>query len=153
VTTVVGYIPMTTTKESQVTRPEGKLTPAQFEIMEIVWDSPAGITVADIWKVISGRRDVGRTTILNLVDRLEGRSWLKRRKSGSVYQYTAAVDRETAAGQAATEFVQDFFGGSAAELVMSLLGSRRMSQAEVERLRKVLDEQTTSKRAPRGEQP
>lgn len=132
-------------------RPEGKLTPAQFEIMEIAWDAPNGITVADIWKVISARRGVGRTTVLNLVDRLEARGWLKRRKSDSAFQYTATVDRQTATGQVATEFVQDFFGGSTAELMMSLLGNRRITQAEVERLRKMLDEQTKAKRAPKGE--
>ena len=133
-------------------KPEGNLTPAQFEIMETVWDSPSGLTVADIWKVISGRRGVGRTTILNLVDRLEARGWLKRRKGDSAFQYMATVDRQTATGQVATDFVQDFFGGSAAELVMSLLGNRRISPAEVERLRKLLDDQTTTKRAPRREQ-
>jgi len=136
-----------------VPRPAGKLTPAQFEIMEIIWDSSSGLTVADIWKVISARRGVGRTTVLNLVDRLEARGWLKRRKSDSVFQYTAAVDRQKATGQVATEFVQDFFGGSAAELMMSLLGNRRITPAEVERLRKLLDEQTKAKRAPKGEQP
>jgi BlaI family transcriptional regulator, penicillinase repressor len=135
-----------------VPRPEGKLTPAQFEIIEIVWDSPSGITVADIWKVISARRGVRRTTVLNLVDRLEARGWLKRRKSGSGFQYSATVDRQTAALQVATEFVHDFFGGSTAELVMSLLGNRRISPAEVARLREMLDEQTATKRAPKGEQ-
>ena len=62
-------------------RPEGRLTPAQHEIMEIVWRTgEAGATVTEIWTAIAGSREVARTTVLNLVDRLEKRGWLKRRK-------------------------------------------------------------------------
>jgi predicted transcriptional regulator len=86
------------------------------------------------------------------VDRLEARGWLKRRKSDNVFQYAATVDRQTAALQVATEFVEDFFGGSMAELVMSLLGNRHISPTEVARLREMLDQQSVTKRAPKGEQ-
>lgn len=120
-------------------RPEGKLTPVQHEIVEVVWDSGDGATVTEIWEAVSARRDVTRTTILNLVDRLEKRGWLERRKAGGVYRYRATVDRETTARLVAEEFVNEFFGGSASHLVMSLLGSKRLKPDEVERLRRLLD--------------
>ena len=59
--------------------PEGALTAAQFEIMEFVWKhGRRGATVAEVWQEISKTRDVARTTVLNLVDRLERRGWLRR---------------------------------------------------------------------------
>lgn len=119
---------------------EGKLTPAQFEIMQAVWKSKEGLTVAEIWDAVSNARDVGRTTVLNLVDRLEKRGWLKRTKSEQVFRYTATIDEQKATSQVASEFVNEFFQGSASELVMSLLGSRRLSSQEVDELRKLLDE-------------
>ena len=122
-----------------MTTPEGKLTPAQFEIMQSVWKSPEGLTVAEIWDAISKTRDVGRTTVLNLVDRLEKRGWLQRTKSEQVFRYTATVDEQKVTSQVAREFVNEFFQGSASDLVLSLLGSRRLSSKEVEELRKVLD--------------
>ncbi len=123
-----------------------KLTPVQFEIMHVVWDSEAGATVAEIWKVISASRDVGRTTVLNLVTRLESRGWLRRRKQQGVYRYGATEDRQAAEANVAGKFVDDFFGGSASELVLSLLGSKRLSRTEVAQLRELLDQKSPKSR-------
>ena len=39
--------------------PEGNLTPAQHEIMEVVWErGRAGATVAEIWEAVSQTRQV-----------------------------------------------------------------------------------------------
>jgi predicted transcriptional regulator len=118
--------------------PEGKLTPAQFEIMQLIWNSAAGLTIGEIWDAVRTNRNVSRTTVLNLVDRLDKRNWLKRRKDQGVYRYVTCVERPTAEEQLAVEFVEEFFQGSASNLVMSLLGSKRISKADVESLKRLL---------------
>jgi BlaI family transcriptional regulator, penicillinase repressor len=120
--------------------PAAGLTAVQFEIMQVVWNAPAGATVAEIWEAISEGREVARTTVLNLVARLDERGWLKRRKSQGVYRYVATLDRDTATANAASRFVDDFFGGSASELVLSLLGSQRLSPAELDELKKLVEQ-------------
>jgi BlaI family transcriptional regulator, penicillinase repressor len=121
-------------------RPVGRLTPAQHEIMDVVWQAgDTGASVTEIWTAIAESREVTRTTVLNLVDRLEKRGWLKRRKRQGTYHYLSAVPKEAAARGLAEEFVDDFFGGSAGELVMSLLGSKRLKKEDVLELRKRLD--------------
>ena len=121
-------------------QPEGNLTPTQYEIMEIAWDQGSnGATVAEIWQVISARRSVLRTTILNLVDRLEKRSWLIRPKNQRPARYIAALDREKTAALLAEGFVDNFFGGAAGELVMRLLGSKRLKPGEIRQLRQELE--------------
>jgi BlaI family penicillinase repressor len=119
--------------------PDATLTPAQFEILEAAWSQAAGASVAEIWETVSAKRSVTRTTILNLVDRLEKRGWLSRRKVEGVFRYTPTLDRETATRGVAAEFVDAFFSGSASELVMSLVGSKRISADEIEQLRAILD--------------
>lgn len=119
--------------------PEASLTPAQFEILQAAWSVPTGASVAEIWEAVATIRPVTRTTVLNLVDRLEKRGWFARRKVDGVFRYTPTVDRETAASNVAAEFVDAFFSGSASELVMSLVGSKRISPEEIEHLRKLLD--------------
>jgi predicted transcriptional regulator len=120
--------------------PEGRLTPAQHEIMDVVWQAgEQGATVTAIWTAIAESRGVARTTVLNLVDRLEKRGWLKRRKRRGAYHYRPAVPKAAAARDLAEEFVDDFFGGSAGDLVMSLLGSKRLKKEEVIKLREKLD--------------
>jgi predicted transcriptional regulator len=127
--------------------PDGPLTPAQYEILEAVWAAgQEGITVSEIWQSASERRQVARTTILNLVDRLEKRGWLKRRNAEGGNRYTAALSRERTTAALAGDFVDDFFGGSASHLVMSLLGTGRLSAEEVRELRKLLDARRDKRR-------
>lgn len=120
--------------------PEGKLTPAQHEILETVWAAQGrGATVTEIWEAIAEKRSITRTTILNLVDRLEKRGWLRRKKADGAFRYVAAVDAATTARRMAEGFIDEFFGGSASEMVMSLLGGKRLTPQEAQRLRKLLD--------------
>lgn len=126
--------------------PDGQLTPVQFEIMEAVWASdPTGSTVAEIWQVISQRRSVARTTILNLVDRLEKRNWLHKEETEAGQRFKASVTREATSAGLAGEFISDFFGGSTSSLVMSLLSSQSLDSAEIARLRSLLDQASSQK--------
>lgn len=119
---------------------KGSLTPAQHEIMRVVWQAgDSGATVAEIWKQIAATREVSRTTILNLVDRLEKRGWLKRLAGDSANRFRSALGHEETAAKLAEEFVAGFFGGSAANMVSSLLGSEKINAADVQRLREILD--------------
>ncbi|MCA9110336.1 MAG: BlaI/MecI/CopY family transcriptional regulator [Planctomycetaceae bacterium] len=121
--------------------PEGSLTASQYEIMEAVWTAgSAGASVSEIWQAIGKNRDVARTTVLNLVDRLEKRGWLKRRDEAGANRFCATVSRKQAESFLAGEFIDAYFGGSAGDLVMSLLGNRQLDSSEIIRLRKLLDE-------------
>jgi predicted transcriptional regulator len=132
-------------------KPEGTLTSAQHEIMAVVWQSAAqGATVSAIWQAVAAQRQVGRTTILNLVDRLERRGWLVRRDRAKPCHYLAALSREETAVFLAGGFVDDFFAGSASNLVMSLLGSKRLKPGEIERLRSVLESASKQSREKKG---
>ncbi|MDA0921671.1 MAG: BlaI/MecI/CopY family transcriptional regulator [Planctomycetota bacterium] len=120
--------------------PDGTLTAAQHEILEVVWNAPnSGATVTEIWQAIGQQRDVTRTTVLNQVDRLEKRGWLRRKKHADGFRYVATRNRDQASRGLAEEFVDSFFGGSASELVMSLLGSKKLTPSEIKRLRGLLD--------------
>ena len=100
--------------------PQGNLTSTQYEIMPIVWDHGAeGATVSGIWQDIAVERTVARTTVLNLVDRLEKQGWLIRQTGNGANRYVAAKGREETARVLARDFVDNFFGGSASQLVMS----------------------------------
>ena len=50
-------------------------------------------------------------------------------------------------------FVAEFFDGSAANLVMSLLGSRRISKADIQRLKQLINEKETPSTATKGKSP
>ena len=121
-------------------KPQGSLTSPQYEILDVVWRyGSTGATVAEIWQAFSVRHPVGRTTILNHVDRLEKRGWLIRREEESPLHYAAALGREKTVTLLAGDFVDGFFGGSARDLMVSLLGSKRLKPAEIDQLRGILE--------------
>jgi BlaI family transcriptional regulator, penicillinase repressor len=116
-----------------VAKPKGTLTPVQLEILDAVWaGDPQGATVSDIWRRIRATRPVARTTILNLVDRLHRRGWLLRHKAEGAYRFSAAEGSAQTRARLAGQFVEAFFEGSASNLVMSLLGSNRLSAADID---------------------
>ncbi len=74
------------------------------------------------------------------MDRLEKRRWLQRQKHKGGYRYFAAAGRDETSRALAESFIDDFFGGSASELMMSLMGSRRLQPDQIKQLRRLLDE-------------
>jgi predicted transcriptional regulator len=111
--------------------------------MAVVWTAgPAGVTIAEIWQAISSARAVARTTVLNQVDRLEKRGWLRRLPGDGPMRFQATISREGASQQLLAGFVSDFFQGSTVELVSALLGNDvfALTKQDVDRLRKLLDQ-------------
>lgn len=132
-------------------QPDGKLTPVQYQIMAAVWDrNVEGATATEIWEVAAQDRDVGRTTVLKQIQRLESRRWLLRKPAAGATRYVAALDRDETAQMLATEFVEDFFDGSLANLVQSVLGTQKIKGRDVTRLRQLLDEHN-ARRNRKGE--
>lgn len=121
--------------------PQGSLTPAQFEIMQVIWDAagdPAGLTVAEIWERLQKLRDLGRTTVLNQVNRLAARGWLRRHARADGVRFSPAVARDNALASLARSFTQDYFAGSAGLLFQSLLGSAEVSAEDLHALRQIV---------------
>ena len=123
--------------------PKGSLTAAQYEIMAAIWNAgDAGISVAEIWQAIAESRTIGRTTVLNQVDRLEKRGWLRRLPGDGPTRFRATLSKDDASQQLVTGFVSDYFQGSTVDLVSALLGNDAcaLTKKDVERLRKLLEQ-------------
>jgi predicted transcriptional regulator len=134
--------------------PQGTLTPAQFEIMQAIWDAgdvPAGsgLTVAELWDRLQKQRSLGRTTVLNQVNRLASRGWLHKHDRADGVRFSAAVPRDHALASLARAFTEDYFAGSAGSLFQSLLGSADVSPDELAALRQIV--QNAQKRKQEGE--
>jgi predicted transcriptional regulator len=123
--------------------PKGSLTAAQYEIMAVVWKAgAAGVTIAEIWQAIAESRAIGRTTVLNQVDRLEKRGWLRRLTGDGSTRFRAMLSKEDASHQLVAGFLSDYFDGSTVDLVSALLGSDvcALTKKELDRLRVLLEQ-------------
>lgn len=129
---------------SQHGEPDGPLTKAQLEILDLAWRAgEAGATVNEVWTALAARRTLARTTVLTMVTRLERRGWLvkvRRKAADRATRYRATADAAEAARRIARDFTAEFFGGSATELVRSLLGGEQVTRESIDSLRSLLDQ-------------
>jgi predicted transcriptional regulator len=122
--------------------------------MQVLWQrGEHGATASEIWQAVCAERAVGRTTVLKQIQRLEDRRWLRRIPGEGVVRYVAALAREQTARMLAAEFVDDFFGGSLSELVLSVLDARDISASDVQRLQQLLDEHAARRGSKRRRSP
>ena len=121
----------------------GKLSPAEFEIMEAVWAHAQELGISEVMQKVNTARPgdpVKRATIQVQLRRLEEKGWLKHRVDGRRFFYTATAGREAASAKMAGELTERVFDGSCAELVRCLFDSQEVSSDEIARIRSLLDE-------------
>ena len=114
------------------------LSPAQREIMEIVWQH-GEVAVSDVRQLLAKTRDVARNTVRTLLERMEVKGWLKHREHRRQFLYSAAVPRQTSIGQRVLDVLNTVCGGSPEALVTAILNHRGLSEAEFERIEMMLN--------------
>ena len=116
-----------------------KLSPANLEIMKVVWEK-GEVTVSDVVEAINAERlePVRRTTVQVQMNRLEDYGWLKHRSEGRAYVYSAVVEKHKTRREILEDIKIRVFGGSRAELVKCLLEDEDLAPEEIEELRKLL---------------
>ena len=121
-----------------------ELSPAQREIMEIVWQR-GEVTASEVQRALSRTRKVARNTVRTLLERMEDKGWLEHRAEGRTFLYTAARPRQDAVGQKVHEIVDTVCGGSPETLVAALLDYRGLRPDELRRIRQLLDQAQAGK--------
>ncbi len=123
-----------------------ELTPAQGEIMEIIWER-GEVSATGVRKVLSQSRPVARNTVRTLLERMEEKGWITHREDGRTFLYSAARPRHASIGQKVREVIETVCGGSPEALVTALLDYRGLSRGELVRIREML----AKARATKGE--
>ncbi len=127
--------------------PSSSLSPAQREIMEIVWDK-GEVAAIEVRDIIAERRPVARETVRTILQRMEEKGWVKHRVVGRTHFYSAAMPREATVGHKVVELIDTICGGSPERLVTALLDFRGLSKAESERIQQLI-EKAKKKKSPR----
>ncbi len=123
-----------------------ELTPAQGEIMEIIWEL-GEVSATGVRRVLAQTRPVARNTVRTLLERMEEKGWITHREDGRTFLYRAARPRHASIGQKVREIIETVCGGSPEALVTALLDYRGLSHGELARIRQML----AKARATKGE--
>jgi predicted transcriptional regulator len=117
-----------------------KLSDANLEIMNIVWER-GEVTINDVHKEINLKRKdtIKRATIQVQMKRLERYGWLKHKKVGREFYYSALRDQEESSKDILNNVRKKVFGGSRAELVRCLFADSKASSEELDRIMEYLE--------------
>jgi predicted transcriptional regulator len=115
-----------------------ELSPAQNEIMEIVWER-GEVSASEVRQALARTRRVARNTVRTLLERMEDKGWLTHREEGRTYLYAAALPRRDTVGRKVQAIVETLCGGSAETLITALLDYRGLRPDELKRIRIMLD--------------
>ena len=80
-------------------------------------------------------------TVQKLLQRLEDKGYVVRDRSLFVHVFSAAISRQTYAGQQLESLAARLTAGSFAPLITHLVEARKISRDEMRRIRAILDEQ------------
>ncbi len=90
--------------------------PLELECLKALWSLGEG-RVRDVRQVMVGNRNLAYTTVMTVLERLEKRGGVSRRKNGRSFIYVPKVSQETLRRFAVKELVDSFFGGSESALM------------------------------------
>ena len=114
-------------------------TDAELAILRVLWERGPS-TVRDVTVALQNERGTGYTTALKLMQIMTEKGLVQRNDSQRTQVYEAVAAAEVTQKQLVTDLLERAFGGSAQQLVMQALSSKKASSAELVEIRKLIDE-------------
>jgi predicted transcriptional regulator len=116
-----------------------KATASELEILKVLWEK-GECTVREVHDVLEQTKDAGYTTTLKLMQIMLEKKMISRKEAGKSHLYKAEVSKNNVQGQMIRGMIDNMFNGSASQLVMRALGTYEADAAELDEIRKYLDE-------------
>lgn len=119
--------------------PTAPLANAELAVMELLWDHGA-MTARQVQDRLYGASDRSQHgTVQRLLQRLEDKDFVRRDRATPANTFTPCLSRAEYAGAQLETLAERLTGGSIAPLLSNLIDRKRLSRAELRRLRELLD--------------
>lgn len=109
-----------------------------MEVLHHVW-SLGNASVADVRERVLEDRDIAYTTIMTVMKNLANKGYLKYKKQGNSYIYSAAIAPENVRYKLIDRLVDKVFEGSPRDLVQTLVKSEHLSEEDRREIKKMID--------------
>ena len=124
------------------------LANAELAVMELLWEVDR-LTARHIREQLYPRTSRAQHgTVQRLLQRLEDKGYVLRDRELPVHLFTASISREAYAGSQLESLADRLTGGSLAPLITHLMAEKKISPAEIRRLRQILDGRTDAGAKP-----
>lgn len=115
---------------------EVKLYDSELKVMNLIWRH-GELSAQQLAKLLADVSGWSKTTTYTVIKKLIDKGAIERSEPGFVCR--ALISQERAREAETNELIDKLFEGSPDLLVSSLLSRRKLSQGEIERLRKMID--------------
>lgn len=112
-------------------------TDAELEILRILQERGPS-TVREIQDALTPDGGVSATSVLKLLQIMQGKGLASRDASSRAHVFSARVDRDTLESELTTQLLDRVFDGSAARLALRALASRPSSAEELEEIERLI---------------
>ena len=113
-------------------------TDRELDIMAVLWDLESA-TVTEVRDALHD--DLAYTTVLTILRTLEEKGYVTHDEEGRAHRYRPLVEKAAAEKSALGRLVKKLFKGSPELLLTQLVADRKLSAADLKRMRKLIDEQ------------
>ena len=118
---------------------------AELLLLQALWENPdATVQTVHEWIEATGKQ-VGYTTTLKQLQRMQGKGLVTRRKEGKQHLYRAVPDRATTEAALVERMSNTAFSGSAVRLALKALGSADPTRDELAELERWIEDQKDRK--------
>lgn len=122
-----------------------QISEAEYEVMKIVWKF-APVNTNEITELLLKTTSWSPRTIQTLIRRLVTKGALAYEKQGRVFVYTPLVREREYVEQESRSFLKRFYGGKISAMLSAYIENDRLSEAELDRLRSLLEKGSGEKR-------
>ena len=120
-------------------KPSPALTDAEARVMAVLWQLETA-TVGDVVAALTPERTVSYSTVQTILRILEDKQYVVHDKVARAFIYRPVVDERQARRRALRHLAMRLFNGSPSLLVMNVLHDEEMDPAELQRLKKLVEE-------------
>ena len=124
--------------------PTEKLSRREREIMDVLYALGDNASADEIRERLSDPPTY--SAVRAMLAKLEAKGAITHRAEGLRYIYSPVTSRATAQKKAVSQLTNVFFGGSASQAITALLKQEAWSDAELDALRKEIDQVRKSRR-------
>lgn len=116
---------------------EIRITDAEWDVMEIVWDRGVA-TAADVIAALAESKAWNHRTIRTLLARLAAKGALRFEVDGNRHVYRPAVKRQSCVRRESRSFLERIFAGDAASLLVHFVRESELTAAQLAELEQAL---------------
>ena len=115
-----------------------KPTALELQVLGVLWGKKKA-TAREVLGAMPDSKPRAYTTVLSVLQGMEKKGFVERATSGVTHIWSAKVSRRETTAPVLHELIQNAFAGNPAMAMQQLLSSEKVSTAELDELRKILD--------------